>query len=172
MIRKKLLAWPALKREINRARAKRKKVVFTNGCFDLLHVGHLKVLKECRKRGDVLVLGLNSDDSVRRLKGDKRPLIPEKERAELMAGLACVDYVAIFKEDTPERLIELVRPDVLVKGGDWAAEQIVGRHAAKKVVRVPLVKGHSTSALIQRIVERYGSQKTDFKNHVSNSPAP
>lgn len=130
-------------------------VVFTNGCFDLLHVGHLKVLEWAKKRGDVLVVGLNSDRSVRRLKGPKRPLLPLKERAALMAALRPVDYVTFFEQDTPEALIRRLRPDVLVKGGDWASDKIVGREFVRRVVRVPLVKGRSTSATIQTIVRRY-----------------
>lgn len=130
--------------------------MFTNGCFDLIHSGHVKVLEECKKRGDVLVLGLNSDRSVRRIKGPKRPILGEKDRASLLAGFAAVDYLTFFKEDTPERLIRLVKPDVLVKGGDWKKAAIVGGRIAKKVVRVPLVKGISTTDIIKRIARRYG----------------
>jgi rfaE bifunctional protein nucleotidyltransferase chain/domain len=119
-------------------------------------VGHLKVLESCKKFGDVLVLGLNSDASTRRLKGPKRPILTGKERAELLAGFEVVDYVTFFSEDTPEELIKLVQPDVLVKGGDWKADEIVGRDVAKKVVRIPLVKGRSTTALIEVIASRYG----------------
>jgi rfaE bifunctional protein nucleotidyltransferase chain/domain len=122
----------------------------------LLHVGHLKVFEACKKRGDVLVVGVNSDASIRRLKGPDRPIVPGADRTLLLAGLVPVDYVTQFTDDTPERLIRLVRPDVLMKGGDWKADQIVGRDIAKTVVRVPLVKGRSTSILIQRIVDRYG----------------
>lgn len=111
---------------------------------------------DCKKKGDVLVLGLNSDSSIRRIKGPGRPIVAQKERALLLAGLEPIDFVTIFNEDTPEKLIKMVQPDVLIKGGDWKADQIAGRQYAKKVVRVPLVKGHSTSDLIKRIVERYG----------------
>lgn len=102
------------------------------------------------------MVGLNSDNSVRRLKGPKRPILPEKERAQLLAGFNVVDYVTVFNEDTPYRLIQRIRPDVLVKGGDWAKSSIVGRDVAKKVVRIPLVKGHSTTKIIQTIAKRYG----------------
>ena len=119
----------------------------------MLHVGHLKVLMECKKQGDVLVLGLNSDGSTRRLKGPKRPIVPEKERALMLAGLVPVDYVTIFKQDTPDKLIHMVKPDVLVKGGDWKASEIVGTEVAKKVVRVPIVKGRSTTNLIAKIAK-------------------
>ncbi len=156
MIERKICTWARLKSRLAGERRRKKKIVFTNGCFDLLHVGHLKVFIECKKKGDVLVLGLNSDASIRRIKGPKRPLVPQDERALLLAGLEPIDYVAIFNEDTPENLIRLVQPDILIKGGDWKADQIVGRDIAKKVVRVPLIKGHSTTALIERIVRRYG----------------
>ena len=151
-----LYSWPALEKKLQSLRRRRKKIVFTNGCFDVLHAGHLKVLRQARKHGDFLVLGLNSDASARRLKGPKRPVVPERERAELLAALEPVDAVALFSEDTPARLIALVRPDVLVKGGDWKASQIVGREVAKKVVRVPLVRGRSTTDVIAKIVRAYG----------------
>lgn len=154
--RDKVLSWAGLKKALAREKSRKRKVVFTNGCFDLIHVGHLKVFQRCKDQGDVLVVGLNSDASVRRLKGPKRPLITQKERAQLLAGFEVIDYVTIFNEDTPQRLIEMVKPDVLVKGGDWKSSQIVGREVAKKIYRVPLIKGHSTSLLIDKIVKRYG----------------
>ena len=133
----------------------RKRVVFTNGCFDLLHPGHVRLLEQARKLGDALVVGLNNDASVRRLKGDSRPLVPEAGRAEVLAALACVDAVTLFEEDTPRELIAALRPDVLVKGGDWKPDQIVGREeveaAGGKVVVVPYVEGYSTTALIERL---------------------
>ena len=133
----------------------RKRVVFTNGCFDLLHPGHVRLLEQARALGDALVVGLNSDSSVRRLKGDSRPLVPEAGRAEVLSALACVDAVTIFEEDTPRELIAALRPDVLVKGGDWAPDQIVGREevetAGGRVVVVPYIEGYSTSQLIEKI---------------------
>jgi D-beta-D-heptose 7-phosphate kinase/D-beta-D-heptose 1-phosphate adenosyltransferase len=153
---KKILSWPALLRRLAHERRRRKKIVFTNGCFDLIHAGHLRVLESCKKHGDVLVLGLNSDSSTRWLKGPKRPILTQGERAALLAGFSVVDYVTIFNEPTPEKLINLVKPDVLVKGGDWKPGEIVGANVAKKVVRVPLVKGKSTTAIIAMIAERYG----------------
>ncbi|MCI0404179.1 MAG: D-glycero-beta-D-manno-heptose 1-phosphate adenylyltransferase [Acidobacteria bacterium] len=133
----------------------RQRVVFTNGCFDLLHPGHVRLLEQARKLGDVLVVGLNSDASVRRLKGEARPLMAEAGRAEVLAALECVDAVTFFEEETPRELIAALRPDVLVKGGDWAPEQIVGREeveaAGGRVVVVPYVEGYSTSALIEKI---------------------
>ena len=134
-----------------------KTVVFTNGCFDLVHAGHLKVLKWAKRQGDLLVVGLNSDASVHKIKGPRRPILPLADRAALMAALKPVDFVTWFSEETPHRLIGLLRPDVLVKGGDWAADSIVGREFVKKVVRVPLMKGRSTTGIISTIAKRYGA---------------
>lgn len=133
----------------------RRRVVFTNGCFDLLHPGHIRLLEQARALGDALVVGLNSDASVRRLKGNGRPLVAEGERAEVLAALAAVDAVTIFAESTPRELVAALLPDVLVKGGDWGPDQIVGREeveaAGGRVVVVPYLEGYSTSALIARI---------------------
>ena len=141
------------------ARERRKRIVFTNGCFDLIHVGHVKYLQKARSFGDLLILGLNSDASVRRLKGEKRPLIGEAERAHLLAALDCVDYVVIFDEDTPLNLIEAIRPDVLVKGGDYTREGVVGHDLVEsyggKVELVQFVDNRSTSGIIEKILERY-----------------
>ncbi len=131
-------------------------IVFTNGCFDLLHAGHVTLLQKARRLGECLVLGLNSDASMRRLKGPARPLAPFRDRAFVLAALEAVDYVVEFKEATPYALIARLEPTVLVKGADYAAQTIVGRDLVKKVVRIPLVKGRSTSALIQKIVKAYG----------------
>lgn len=131
------------------------RVVFTNGCFDLLHVGHVRYLNAARALGDHLVVGLNSDASVRRLKGPGRPVTPESERAEILCALAAVDAVVFFGEDTPLGLIEAVDPDVLAKGGDWALEAIVGREFVEgrggRVVTIPIVTGRSTSNLLCRM---------------------
>jgi D-beta-D-heptose 7-phosphate kinase/D-beta-D-heptose 1-phosphate adenosyltransferase len=130
-------------------------VVFTNGVFDLLHPGHVRYLQRARALGDVLVVGLNADASVRRNKGPQRPIIPEAERAEILAALDCVDLVTSFDEDTPAAIIEACHPDILVKGADWPADQIVGRDTVEarggRVVRVPVEPGHSTSAIVDRI---------------------
>ncbi len=148
-----------LQRVVAEARSRRQKVVFTNGCFDLIHVGHVKYLQKARSFGDLLILGLNSDASVKRLKGEKRPLISQDERAHLLAALDCVDYLVIFDEDTPLRLIESVRPDVLVKGGDYSREGVVGFDLVEswggRVELVEFVDGKSTSGIIEKIVERY-----------------
>ncbi|MBI5656963.1 MAG: D-glycero-beta-D-manno-heptose 1-phosphate adenylyltransferase, partial [Geobacter sp.] len=134
-------------------------IVFTNGCFDLLHAGHVTYLQAARSFGDLLILGLNSDASIRRLKGEKRPLIGEIERAHLMAALDCVDYVVIFDEDTPLKLIEAIRPDVLVKGGDYTRGGVVGHELVEsyggRVELVQFVDGRSTSGIIDQILERY-----------------
>ena len=130
-------------------------VVFTNGVFDLLHPGHVRYLTQARALGDTLIVGLNADDSVRRNKGPARPITPEAERAEILAALECVDAVVIFPEDTPADIVRALQPDVLVKGADWPADQIVGRDTVEgrggKVVRIPLEPGHSTSSLVERI---------------------
>jgi D-beta-D-heptose 7-phosphate kinase / D-beta-D-heptose 1-phosphate adenosyltransferase len=134
-------------------------VVFTNGCFDLLHLGHVKYLQKARKLGDLLVLGLNSDDSIRRLKGPKRPLIGQDERAHLMAALDCIDYVVIFDEDTPYELIRTLRPQVLVKGGDYTPEGVVGKDLVEswggRVELIQFVDGKSTTNIIERILQQY-----------------
>ena len=132
-----------------------KSIVFTNGVFDLLHVGHLRYLQQARALGDALVVGVNSDRSVRANKGPLRPVTPQDERAEILAGLNCVDAVVIFDEETPRELIAALQPDVLVKGADWAADAIVGRDIVEarggRVVRVALEPGQSTSAILERI---------------------
>jgi rfaE bifunctional protein nucleotidyltransferase chain/domain len=137
-----------------------KQVVFTNGCFDLLHPGHIHILEQARRQGDALIVGLNSDGSVRGLKGSGRPVIPAEERAEILASLECVDAVVIFEETTPQRVISALLPDVLVKGGDWPADQIVGREevetAGGKVVRVDVMPGYSTSEILKRIANGTG----------------
>ena len=134
-----------------------KRIVFTNGCFDLLHVGHVRYLAAARAAGDLLIVGVNSDVSVRRLKGAGRPLVPEAARAEILAALAAVDHVSIFDEDTPEALIRRLEPDVLVKGGDWVPERVVGRDIVEarggRVLIVPVAEGFSTSALAAKIRE-------------------
>ena len=130
-------------------------VVFTNGCFDVLHIGHLRVLEKARSLGDVLVVGINSDSSVARLKGPQRPIIPELERKEMLEGLRAVDFVTIFEEETPYELIKKVRPTVLVKGGDWPVEKIVGHDLVAQwggvVLSLPFVPGHSTTGILQKI---------------------
>jgi len=162
IIMNKIYSREKLKKEIDRLRKEGKKIVFTNGCFDILHVGHTRYLEEAKKLGDVLVLGLNSDDSVRSLKGEKRPVTPENERADVVAALETVDFVTIFPELTPLKLIEYLKPDVLVKGGDWKEEQVVGRESVEKwggrVIIIPEIKGSSTTNVIEKIIEVYGKK--------------
>jgi rfaE bifunctional protein nucleotidyltransferase chain/domain len=156
---KKILTRDELARELSRLRGAGKKAVFTNGVFDLLHVGHLRYLTQARGLGDALVIGLNSDASVKRLKGDLRPILPEAERAELLAGLSCVDFVCIFDEDDPRALIQAATPAILVKGGDWPVEKILGRDtveaAGGKVLSLPFVEGRSSTSIVESIVSRY-----------------
>lgn len=169
----KVLELPALLDECRRRRAAGQSVVFTNGCFDILHVGHARLLRQAGALGDYLVVGLNSDASVRRLKGPTRPINPEESRSELLAALECVDAVVLFEDDTPLGLIEAISPEVLVKGGDYAPEEVVGREVVEKsggrLVLIPLVEGHSTTRLIQR-----ASDRTNLAAHAAETvpPAP
>ena len=152
---KKIVSFNELITERERLRREGKRLVFTNGCFDLLHPGHVSYLTQARSLGDALVVALNSDRSVRALKGEGRPILNQSERAEVIAALEAVDYVTIFDEETPRELIAAVLPDVLVKGGDWAVNEIVGREeveaAGGDVMSLPYVEGSSTSDIIARI---------------------
>jgi D-beta-D-heptose 7-phosphate kinase/D-beta-D-heptose 1-phosphate adenosyltransferase len=140
-------------------RAAGRQLVFTNGCFDLLHVGHVRYLGAARQQGDALAVGLNSDASVLRIKGPRRPIVPERDRAEVLAALACVDFVTVFDEPDPLHVILAVQPAVLVKGDDWPEDAVIGaaevRRSGGRVVRVPVVEGAGTSRIIDRILERY-----------------
>jgi rfaE bifunctional protein nucleotidyltransferase chain/domain len=141
-------------------KVQKKKIVFTNGCFDLLHAGHVRYLSEARAQGDCLIVGLNTDRSVHRIKDSHRPLIPEAQRAEVLVALNCVSYVVFFEEPDPLTLIEAIKPDILVKGADWSEDDIIGadlvRSYGGRVFRVALVGGISTTEIIRRIAERYG----------------
>lgn len=128
-----------------------KKIVFTNGCFDILHRGHVEYLQKAKELGDLLVIGLNSDSSVKRLKGDNRPINNEKDRAIILSALECVDYIIIFYEDTPFELIKKLRPDILVKGGDYKIENVIGREYAKETILIDFVEGYSTTKIIKNI---------------------
>jgi D-glycero-beta-D-manno-heptose 1-phosphate adenylyltransferase len=136
-----------------------KKIVFTNGCFDLIHPGHIQYLRQARSLGDCLIVGLNSDRSVRELKGPLRPILTETERAQILEGIESVSFITLFDESTPLLLIKAIMPDVLVKGGDWGIDQIVGREEVEEaggvVLSLPFEAGQSTSAIIQRILDRY-----------------
>jgi len=136
-----------------------RKVVFTNGCFDIIHSGHVDYLTKAKMMGDVLFVGINSDSSIKRIKGDKRPILDENERAFIVASLKAVDYVSLFDEDTPKELIEAIVPDVLVKGADWTIENIVGRDVVEanggKVETIKFVNNQSTSNIIKKILSKY-----------------
>jgi cytidyltransferase-related domain len=156
---KRALTRKEMKAECVKLKKAGKKIVFTNGCFDLIHLGHTSLFEKSKTLGDVLIVAINSDKSLGRLKGPKRPLVGEKDRAKLLLALKPVDYVVVFGEDTPKEILSELTPDVLVKGGDYKLEDIVGREYVKKVYRYPVVKGKSTTNLINLIVERYGNNK-------------
>lgn len=147
-----------IKNILAKAKKERKTVVFTNGCFDLLHRGHLHLLREAKKRGDILVVALNSDRSVKAIKGPDRPILPDSERAELIAALEMVDYVTCFDEPDPYEVIRELKPDVLVKGGDWPKDSIVGANIVEgqggKVAVIPYLEGHSTTEIIERMCKK------------------
>ena len=158
---KRLLTDKELPSTVSRLKANNKKIVFTNGCFDILHTGHVFLLQKAKSFGDVLIVGLNNDESVRRLKGEKRPLVSEKERALVLSALDCVDYVVLFSEDTPLRLINEIKPDVLVKGGDYKLREVVGHKEVGayggKVELIPIFQGFSTTQLIEKITNKYNN---------------
>jgi rfaE bifunctional protein nucleotidyltransferase chain/domain len=151
----KLKSLEEIKAIVVEARNNRKKVAFTNGCFDLLHRGHVHVLRQARACGDVLIVGINSDESVKQIKGSTRPVLPESDRCELLGAMEMVDFVILFNESDPYDLIAAIQPDVLVKGGDWNSEKIIGadlvEEAGGSVVVVPYIKGFSTTEIIERI---------------------
>ncbi|HOC60082.1 MAG TPA: D-glycero-beta-D-manno-heptose 1-phosphate adenylyltransferase [Smithellaceae bacterium] len=157
----KILNREMLKKELEKLSKQGKKIAFTNGCFDILHVGHVRYLIEAKKTADILVLALNSDASVQAIKGEKRPLVPQEERAEVLASLECIDYITIFSEETPLELIVFLKPDILIKGGDWPIEKVVGRNevieSGGKVELIPEVIGKSTTNIVEKILSVYGS---------------
>jgi len=148
-----------LKKIVKKLKKEGKKIVFTNGCFDLLHIGHIKCLQEAKKQGDILIVGINKDSSVKKIKGKNRPFVKDKERAEIISSLEMVNYVVLFGETTPFKVIKELKPDVLVKGKDYKKKEVIGRDIVEKnggkVVLIPVVKNHSTSLLIKKI-KRYG----------------
>ncbi len=159
-IRLKIVSLDDLLKKVADHRKNGKKIVFTNGCFDILHVGHVRYLAAARNKGDILVVGLNSDRSTRKIKGEQRPIVQQDQRAEVLAGLCCVDYITIFNEQNPLSLIRSIRPEVLVKGDDWPEKEIVGADIVKadggEVVRVSVVPNISTTSIINRIIDRSG----------------
>ena len=146
----RILDWAELTKVVERLKAEGKKIVFTNGCFDLIHAGHVRYLREAKSLGDMLIVGLNSDRSVSAIKPG-RPIVPQDQRAEVLSSLEMVDYVVLFEEETPYELIRLVTPDILVKGGDWKKEDIVGSDIAKETFSLPYMSGLSTTEIIERI---------------------
>ena len=151
----KIIGIAALKKKLSVLRKAGKTIAFTNGCFDLMHLGHVTYLQKAKKGDRVLVVGLNSDRSTRRIKGPSRPIIGQKSRAAVLAALESVDFVVIFNENTPHELIKAVGPDVLVKGADWKGKKVVGADIAKKVELIPYIKGFSTTQIIKKI-KKYG----------------
>ena len=149
-----------LKSEFQKARSQGKRIVSTNGCFDILHIGHLRYLQAAKQVGDILLVAINSDDSVRAIKGDRRPLVTEDERAEILAALECVDYVMVFPELNPIPFLNELRPDIHIKGGDYSLDQVIERETVEslggEVRLIPGAPDRSTSSLIDLIVERYG----------------
>jgi D-beta-D-heptose 7-phosphate kinase/D-beta-D-heptose 1-phosphate adenosyltransferase len=158
IIKSKIKNVTQLKKIISDLKAKHKKIVFTNGCFDLLHFGHVKYLEKAKKKGDVLIVGLNSDSSIRKIKGKMRPFVNQRQRAYILSSLIPVDYVVIFNQKTPYNLIKSIKPDILVKGADWPKDKIVGRDILEsysgKVETVPYIKGFSTTDLAKKIVSQ------------------
>jgi rfaE bifunctional protein nucleotidyltransferase chain/domain len=144
-------------------RRRKRKVVFTNGCFDLLHSGHVHLFREAKKLGDVFIVAVNEDESVRRLKGESRPIFPLEERLEILAAIEAIDYLTSFSEDTPQKVIAILLPDILVKGGDWKPEEVVGKkeveRAGGRVVIIPYLEGRSSSEIIDRIFQSAESKK-------------
>ena len=155
----KIMGVKELINRIDPFRRSGKQVVFTNGCFDIMHAGHVRYLAAARSEGEILVVGINSDKSVKSIKGENRPIMPQDQRAEVLAGLWCVDYVVFFDEPDPLRLIQAIKPDVLVKGEDWDEDKIIGTDSVKadggRVVRVAVVPDISTSMIIERIIKQY-----------------
>ena len=163
MEKSKIHSWASMVTEREALRNSGDTLVFTNGCFDLLHPGHVRYLKEARALGDRLLVAVNTDETVAALKGEGRPLLPLKERMEILASLEVVDHVMSFEEETPKALIDILLPDILVKGGDWSTDSIVGAEAVEsyggRVLALPFATGYSTSTLIQRIIQRLGKEK-------------
>jgi D-beta-D-heptose 7-phosphate kinase/D-beta-D-heptose 1-phosphate adenosyltransferase len=157
-MREKIKAKDELRDILEGLKRRGKRIVFTNGCFDILHIGHIRCLVEAKKEGDILIVALNSDRSIRSIKGPSKPFTPEAERAEILSALACVDYVVIFDEPDPLELISSLKPNILVKGGDWTPETTIGREVVEgmggKVVIIPQIEGVSTSAIVDRIVKK------------------
>ena len=156
-MQKKLLSQDSLKKTVEKLKKENKKIVTTNGVFDILHIGHIRYLQEAKKLGDILIIAVNSDSSVKKIKGPKRPLNNENDRSEALAALECVDYVAIFSEDNPINILEMIKPSIHVKGRDYKLSQIIEKDCVEKnkgkIVLIPKVEGYSTTDFIRKIVE-------------------
>lgn len=156
-----VVALPELVNIVDKLKQEGKRIVFTNGCFDIIHLGHVTYLKKAREYGDILIVGLNSDESVKGIKGDKRPVVPQGERAEVLSSIRYVDFVVIFNEPDPYKTIEAIKPDVLVKGGDWAIENIIGRDIVESrggtVCNIPYIEGSSSTNIIEEILKRFNN---------------
>lgn len=152
----KIVTIKVLTKKIQALRKQGKVIAFTNGCFDLMHKGHVTYLQKAKHGNRILVVGLNSDRSISKIKGPSRPICPQQSRAAVLAALACVDFVVLFNEDTPYTLIKAVQPDVLIKGADYKGKEVVGSDIAKKVELLPFVKGFSTSDIVAKVVKAYG----------------
>ena len=155
MLNNKICSTCEIIKVVEKLKKENKKIVFTNGCFDLLHIGHVSLFQKAKTLGDVLIVAINSDASLAQLKGPKRPLVSQTDRTQILAALSCIDYVVVFNEQTPYELLSVLKPDILVKGGDYKIEDIVGKEFVKEVYRYPLVEGKSTTKLIKLIIERY-----------------
>ena len=160
-LKTKLKPFEIIKNEINSLQQQGKKIVFTNGCFDILHAGHVDIFQQARNLGDALVVAVNSDISIKKIKGEKRPVVPQAQRMQVLAALEAIDYVVIFDEENPLKIIKEIQPDILVKGGDWPVETIVGREIVEKkggkVLSIPLMEGISTTNIIEEVKKRFCS---------------
>jgi len=160
-LKTKLKSLGIIKNEIKALQQQGKKIVFTNGCFDILHAGHVDIFHQARNLGDVLVVAVNSDISIKKIKGEKRPVVPQAQRMQVLAALEAIDYVVIFDEENPFEIIKEIQPDILVKGGDWPVETIVGRELVEKkggkVLSIPLMEGISTTNIIEEVKKRFCS---------------
>lgn len=142
-----------------------KKIVFTNGCFDIIHNGHIELLKFSRNLGDLLIVGLNTDISVKKIKGEKRPIVSEDERISILLAIRYVDYIVLFDNETPYKIIKKIKPDILVKGGDYKEEEIVGRKFSKKTIVFPTIKDKATSGIIEKIILKYCNKRSNDENY-------
>ena len=160
-LKTKLKSLEITKNEIKALQQQGKKIVFTNGCFDILHAGHVDIFQQARNLGDALVVAVNSDISIKKIKGEKRPIVPQEQRMQVLAALEAIDYVVIFDEENPFKIIKEIQPDILVKGGDWPVETIVGREIVEKkggkVLSIPLMEGISTTNIIEEVKKRFCS---------------